>query len=222
MYYCTHCNKVFEPEAYVNFPKIDDQIVLCPIKGCRSQILDIDEAFIPIIRELYCFDIKTLFCCSGHSWQLEDGTVDIYLVYDYEHMNEDGFLEIFTEQLKELSEEDIYSFINVHIINEEKPRTYIDIDGNVHTTSTVVDVCVDMPSLKDCVTPLEEHSLLLLRQAEFVNAINTALKNSAAIVVKRQKLAIEIDTELDEAKELDELLNGGGEFDMTNGGSEIF
>lgn len=177
MLYCSNCNIEFSPFIYNSLHKVGDEY-LCPNKHCGNGLVDIDEMFIPVMKELFDLGILSTNCCSAHSLPfIKDGNDCImYFAYDCDNFYGDmGINGIFTDKLIEMEEEDKYSFIEVKIFKEDKPFTYFSLDGYPQDTTTTVAVYGKMPEVNDSDTPLDKHIALLRRQLEFIEMIREAL-----------------------------------------------
>lgn len=59
MLICKSCRDVFDREMLVKNHE-------CPKLNCRGKLIEIDDALIPIIKNLWSNGIETKSCCSGH------------------------------------------------------------------------------------------------------------------------------------------------------------
>lgn len=210
MFYCAHCDSVFDPIAFAemtNGSRNFNGIILCPVKGCENGIVDIDENFIPLIHMLYKFGIKTTNCCSGHSWDIKDDNIAMYFAYDYECDTDYGFVTEFTDQLQLLSKEEKYSFIQVKFLKEPEGevRCYHDIEGWPQETSTIVGVYVESPEIHKG-DYLETHNYinLLNRQIELMNAIDETINRTIKSLAKM--ISEEIKEEVSEEELIKEII----------------
>lgn len=201
MYYCARCNSIMEPMAYAalaksDFTMSDTGMVRCPTKGCDSAIVDIDEIFIPLVHELYELGLRTMYCCSGHGYELcEHNHTYIYFVYDHDFdLSGMCFVYDFTEELIRMSKEEEYSFLEVKITNEKdvrgENRPYFDIEGSFQETTRTVHVNAKSLDIPEDTLPLIKHAILLERQAQFIGAMHDAICR----VFAKMKSAEEEDT----------------------------
>lgn len=210
MFYCAHCNSIYDPIAFaemINGSRNLNGMILCPVKGCENQIVDIDENFIPLIHMLYKFGIKTTNCCSGHSWDIKDNNITAYFTYDYEYDNDYGFVTEFTKQLQLLSEEEKYSFIRVEFLKEPEGhiQQYNDIEGWPQETSTMVGVYIDSPKINaEDYLETNNYISLLHRQIEVMNAINETINRT--IKALKTEISEEIGEDISEEEIIQDLL----------------
>ena len=184
MKYCAKCGTVMNEPEYFALKAANirgDGRVICPTRGCYNEIVDVDETFIPLLKSLYDAGIVTMHSCAGHFWELEDDSEDIYILYDYDFdVSEKGFVRAFTEALMKLSHEKRYKFLRVDIRDgaDSPIYPYKDLEGEHQDAGAAIRVSAAKPlGWKNC-TILEHHAALLTRQAEFIEAIDAALKDA--------------------------------------------
>ena len=191
MYYCTCCDTVYDPIAYVALKKHGDtynDLVFCPNRGCEGSIIDVDENFILLMHELNELGVNTMFCCSGHPWEIKNNHLCMYLCYDAEtDIEETGFVKEFTNQLLKMSNTAKYSFLHIEIstLPEEKIQMYYTLSGADFYTNTKVAIYMDIQDVfKEHKSMLQRNSKLLRLQATFLDAMNIAIERTIKVLEK--------------------------------------
>lgn len=191
MYYCTCCDTVYDTEAYVALKThryvYSDGLVKCPNIKCEGSLIDIDENFISLMHELNELGVNTMYCCSGHYWDIKDNLLCIYICYDYEtDIEETGFTKEFTNQLLKMSKTDEYSFLRIDIdsLPEEKTQAYDCLYGYECYTNTKVSIYMDIKDIYEDKLILKRNAKLLRKQAEFIETINIAIDRTLQVLAE--------------------------------------
>lgn len=190
MKYCARCGTVMDEPAYFALKAASskpDGRVICPVRGCYNEIIDVDEAFIPLLKRLYDAGIVTMHSCAGHFWELESRCEDIYFTYDYDFdVAGKGLLKKFTENLISLAKPGACDFLEVRPVHEssEAINSYRDLDGERQAARTVIRVSAKKPIVRRDASLLKKQGALLRRQAEFMLAVEDALRDAELSVKK--------------------------------------
>lgn len=178
MHYCMHCGHAYEPMAYAALAMSNlrrDGRVLCPVKNCRRDLVELDENIYPLLKSLYDAGIPAMFSCIGHEWEIRRNAVDIYISVDTDHRLENASLiEAFVSECEAMSSDSRYGFLNVDR-RPEGSYGYYDLEGEFQETDSAAKIYADRPPARYGIGPAEAYAMLLRRQADFVEAVERAL-----------------------------------------------
>ena len=81
MLVCLMCWEIYENDALT---REFGELLSCPKKSCDGQdVVDLDECWIPAIRELNEKGYSTRYCCSGHLWNFNPNSENNGRTYIY-------------------------------------------------------------------------------------------------------------------------------------------
>lgn len=151
------CDKCFKIYRITSFIKTNnecdlaiDSFLKCSVIKCNGNLFEIDELFAPVIAILNKKGYKTLKCCSGH---IKGDTIIVYnRVYQKKDKNYciDSYIQ-FDESIKLPNFPEGYLIEEDNTIRREfnfNKRTHTLIKEIMNNTSSVLDWCMKLPSLR--------------------------------------------------------------------------
>ena len=79
-YLCLSCYEEYARE-FLNLELQDGYEYFCTKATCGGSVVEIDDLLLPIIKLLNLKGYTSTYCCSGHSYEANNGGVDTYISF---------------------------------------------------------------------------------------------------------------------------------------------